>query len=76
MPARHMLTINLVLKTLETLGAMHGYGIAQRIRRVSNEALTLNQGRCTPRSCGSKTAGGFGRRGRSPSTTGAPSSIG
>ena len=38
----------LVLKTLDTLGAMHGYGIAQRIRRVSNEALLLNQGTLYP----------------------------
>ena len=38
----------LVLKTLDTLGAMHGYGIAQRIRRVSNEALMLNQGTLYP----------------------------
>lgn len=38
----------MVLKTLDTLGAMHGYGIAQRIRQVSEEALYLNQGTLYP----------------------------
>jgi len=38
----------LVLKTLDTLGAMHGYGIAQRIQQVSGEALQLNQGTLYP----------------------------
>ena len=38
----------LVLKTLDTLGAMHGYGIARRIRQVSRDALSLNQGTLYP----------------------------
>jgi transcriptional regulator len=38
----------LVLKTLDTLGEMHGYGIARRIRQVSDEALSLNQGTLYP----------------------------
>jgi PadR family transcriptional regulator PadR len=38
----------LVLKTLDTLGTMHGYGIAQRIQQVSEEALQLNQGTLYP----------------------------
>jgi hypothetical protein len=33
----------MVLKTLDTLGSMHGYGIAQRIQQVSNDVLSLNQ---------------------------------
>lgn len=33
----------MVLKTLDTLGAMHGYGIAQRIQQVSDNILQLNQ---------------------------------
>jgi|SRR5829696_10540609 len=37
-----------VLKTLETLGAMHGYGIAQRVEQVSNSILKLNQGTLYP----------------------------
>ena len=38
----------MVLKTLDTLGAMHGYGIAQRIQQVSENLLQLNQGTLYP----------------------------
>lgn len=38
----------LVLKTLETLGPMHGYGIARRIEQVSSNLLRLNQGTLYP----------------------------
>ena len=38
----------MVLKTLDTLGAMHGYGIAQRIQQVSDNILQLNQGTLYP----------------------------
>ena len=38
----------MVLKTLETLGSMHGYGIAQRIQQVSGQVLRLNQGTLYP----------------------------
>jgi PadR family transcriptional regulator PadR len=38
----------MVLKTLDTLGSMHGYGIAQRIQQVSSQALQLNQGTLYP----------------------------
>jgi PadR family transcriptional regulator PadR len=38
----------LVLKTLDTMGAMHGFGIAQRIRQISDELLCLNQGTLYP----------------------------
>lgn len=34
----------MVLKTLEALGPLHGYGIARRIEQVSEGALELNQG--------------------------------
>jgi PadR family transcriptional regulator PadR len=34
----------MVLKTLETLGPLHGYGLARRIEQVSEEALQINQG--------------------------------
>ena len=37
-----------VLRTLETMGAMHGYGIAQRIQQVSQDVLQLNQGTLYP----------------------------
>ena len=38
----------LVLTTLDTLGPLHGYGIAQRIRQVSGSMLSLNQGTLYP----------------------------
>ena len=34
----------MVLKTLESLGPQHGYGIARRIEQVSEAMLTLNEG--------------------------------
>ena len=34
----------MVLKTLEAMGAMHGYGIARRIEQLSEDALQINQG--------------------------------
>jgi PadR family transcriptional regulator, regulatory protein PadR len=34
----------MVLKTLEAMGAMHGYGLAHRIERIGGEALAVNQG--------------------------------
>ena len=40
--------ILLVLRTLETLGTMHGYGIARRIEQISNDVLQLNQGTLYP----------------------------
>lgn len=38
----------MVLKTLESMGALHGYGIARRIEQVSANSLTLNQGTIYP----------------------------
>jgi PadR family transcriptional regulator PadR len=34
----------MVLKTLEQLGALHGYGIARRIEQVGQDAVVVNQG--------------------------------
>ena len=34
----------MVLKTLDAMGPMHGYGIARRIEQISEEALQINQG--------------------------------
>ena len=34
----------MVLKTLDALGPMHGFGIARRIEQVSDDMLQLNQG--------------------------------
>lgn len=38
----------MVLKTLEGLGAQHGYGIARRIEQMSEGSLALNQGTIYP----------------------------
>jgi PadR family transcriptional regulator PadR len=38
----------LVLKTLDTLGPLHGYGIARRIEQVSRDLLAVNQGTLYP----------------------------
>ena len=34
----------MVLKTLQAMGPLHGYGIARRIEQISEDALQLNQG--------------------------------
>jgi len=34
----------MVLKTLEAMGPLHGYGIARRIEQISEDALQINQG--------------------------------
>ena len=38
----------MVLKTLDLLGPLHGYGIARRIEQVSGDLLELNQGTIYP----------------------------
>jgi len=38
----------MVLKTLEVLGALHGYGIARRIEQISGDLLSVNQGTLYP----------------------------
>ena len=38
----------MVLKTLQIMGALHGYGIARRIEQVAEGTLTLNQGTIYP----------------------------
>ena len=38
----------LILKTLDTLGSLHGWGIAKRIEQVSSDVLFLNQGTLYP----------------------------
>ncbi|HKT46912.1 MAG TPA: PadR family transcriptional regulator [Candidatus Acidoferrales bacterium] len=34
----------MVLKTLDAMGPLHGYGIARRIEQISEDALQINQG--------------------------------
>jgi len=38
----------MILKTLETLGPLHGYGVARRIEQTSGELLSVNYGTLYP----------------------------
>lgn len=38
----------MVLKTIDVLGPLHGYGIARRIEQISGDQLALNQGTLYP----------------------------
>ena len=38
----------MILKTLETMGAMHGYGLARRIEQTSGDSLAVNYGTIYP----------------------------
>ncbi|HSU58959.1 MAG TPA: PadR family transcriptional regulator [Bryobacteraceae bacterium] len=38
----------LILKTLDTMGTMHGYAIARRIEQVSGDSLQISQGSIYP----------------------------
>ena len=38
----------MILKTLDTLGSLHGYGIARRIEQAAEGSLSLNQGTLYP----------------------------
>ena len=38
----------MILKTLQTMGPLHGYGIARRIEQTSDDALAINYGTIYP----------------------------
>ncbi len=38
----------MILKTLESMGSLHGYGIARRIETISGDALSVNYGTLYP----------------------------
>ena len=38
----------MLLKTLDVLGPLHGYGIARRIEQISGDLLSVNQGTLYP----------------------------
>ena len=38
----------MVLKTLEAMGSLHGYGIARRIEQTSDDLLSINYGTLYP----------------------------
>jgi hypothetical protein len=52
----------MVLKTLEVLGPLHGYGIARRIEQISGELLTVNQGLYGPARWVTNRTGVIGNR--------------
>ena len=58
----------LVLKTLDTMGPLHGYGIARRIEQMSASVMRLSQGSIYPAlsvsssAAGSRRSGAFLRR--------------
>ena len=65
----------MVLKTLATMGPLHGYGIARRIEQISEDALQINQGTIYAslvRLMQKRWISGAGAR---PTTTGGRSSI-
>ena len=72
----------MVLKTLESMGPLHGYGIARRIEQVSGNTLILNQGTIYPRFCdwnsaaGSRPNGAFQSRAAAPASTPSPAPAG
>ncbi len=38
----------MILKTLESMGSLHGYGIARRIEQIAQGSVALNQGTIYP----------------------------
>ena len=38
----------MILRTLDTLGPLHGYGLARRIEQISGDQVALNQGTLYP----------------------------
>jgi len=47
-PVPHGALELMVLRTLQTMGPLHGFGIARRIEQISGAALELNQGTIYP----------------------------
>ena len=64
----------MVLKTLDTMGPLHGYGVARRIEQVAEEALTVNQGTVYLCLVDSSKRSGSPPSGASPTTTAKPAS--
>lgn len=64
----------MVLKTLATLGLLHGYGIARRIEQISEEAMQVNQGTIGASLVRLQLGPGFRGCGVRPKTTGERSS--
>ena len=63
----------MVLKTLNTLGPLHGYGIARRIEQISGDVVQLNQGTIYPALLHWNRWAGLNRSGACPTITAKPS---
>ena len=66
----------MVLKTLDVLGPLHGYGIARRIEQISGDLLTLNQGTLYPVLLKLEQEGSIASDGAPPRITARRASIG
>ena len=66
----------MVLKTLDVLGPLHGYGIARRIEQISGDLLTVNQGTLYPALSSSRRKARSPPNGAPPRTTARPASTG
>jgi len=60
----------MVLKTLDVLGPLHGYGIARRIEQISGDLLAVNQGTLYPVLLKLEQEGRLRRSGGHPKTIG------
>jgi hypothetical protein len=66
----------MVLRTLETLGPQHGWGIARRIEQISGDALDLKQGRLYPALLRLEQMGWITSKWGHPKTIGGPDFMG
>src|SRR5471032_2527225 len=65
----------MVLKTLDVLGPLHGYGIARRIEQISGDLLAVNQGTLYPLLLKLEQEGSIASEWGAWKTTAAPASI-
>jgi PadR family transcriptional regulator, regulatory protein PadR len=59
----------MVLRTLDVLGPLHGYGVARRIEQISGDMLSVNQGTLYPSCLGWNKKGQLPRNGLLRRTT-------
>ena len=64
----------MVLKTLDILGPLHGFGVARRIEQISGDVLFVNQGTLYPLLLKLEQEGAITSEWGSSETTGAPGS--
>jgi hypothetical protein len=62
-------TLDLLILRVLNRGSLHGWGIAQRIHRVSQDVLTVEEGSLYPASFGWSKKAGSKPNGDSPKTT-------